>query len=141
MKAPWHLWVIGIVTLLWNAGGAYDYLMNQTKNEAYLAMMTPEQIAYFERYPTWTVAVWAFGVWGAVLGSVLLLLRSRFALWSFVASFAGMVVNMAYGLTAGNSAMTGAMGVMGLLFIAAIFVVALLLIWYSSRMRSAGVLR
>ena len=97
MKAPWHLWVIGIVTLLWNAGGAYDYLMNQTKNEAYLAMMTPEQIAYFESYPTWTVAVWAFGVWGAVLGSVLLLLRSRFALWSFVASFAGMVVNMAYG--------------------------------------------
>ena len=35
-KTPWHLWVIGIVATLWNAGGAYDYTMTQTRNMDYL---------------------------------------------------------------------------------------------------------
>ena len=42
-KAPWHLWVVGIVALLWSAGGAFDYVMTQTRNEEYLAAFTEEQ--------------------------------------------------------------------------------------------------
>ena len=26
-KAPWHLWVVGVVTLLWNAVGIFSYMM------------------------------------------------------------------------------------------------------------------
>jgi hypothetical protein len=140
MKTPWHLWLVGIVALIWNAGGAYDYIMTQTRNEAYLSMMTPEQLAYFDGFPTWAEAVWAIGVWGAVLGSILLLLRSRFALWAFTASFAGMIANLVYGLAGGNSAMTGSMGTIAVAFSVAIIVIALLEIWYSSKMKGAGVL-
>lgn len=32
MRAPWHLWLIGIIAVLWHAGGAFDYLMTQTNN-------------------------------------------------------------------------------------------------------------
>ena len=82
MKTPWHLWVIGVVTLLWNAGGAFDYLMTETRAQWYLDQFTPEQLDYFYGFPPWVVASWAVGVWFAVLGSVLLLVRSRHAVRS-----------------------------------------------------------
>ena len=64
-KAPWHLWVIGVLTLLWNAMGAFDYLMTQTQNEAYMSEFTPEQLEFFYNFPTWMVAFWALAVWVA----------------------------------------------------------------------------
>ena len=80
-KRPWHLWVVGIVSLLWNAMGAFNYLMTETRNEAYLSEYTPEQLEYFTSYPAWAVAFWAIAVWGSLVGSVLLLLGllGRFA--------------------------------------------------------------
>ena len=65
-KAPWHLWVIGVLTLLWNAMGAFDYLMTQTQNEAYMSEFTPEQLEFFYNFPSWMVAFWALAVWGGV---------------------------------------------------------------------------
>jgi hypothetical protein len=31
-KTPWHLWVVGILSLLWNAFGGYDYTMTQLRD-------------------------------------------------------------------------------------------------------------
>jgi len=31
-KTPIHLWVVGILAILWNSIGAVDYLMTQTQN-------------------------------------------------------------------------------------------------------------
>ena len=31
---PRHLWIVGIVALLWSLFGAMDYIMTETKNEA-----------------------------------------------------------------------------------------------------------
>ena len=53
MKTPWHLWIVGLVTLLWNAMGAFDYVMIQTKNADYLTQFTPEQLPYFQSFPVW----------------------------------------------------------------------------------------
>ena len=68
MKAPWHLWVIGIVSLLWNAMGAYDYYMTQSQNEAYMGQFSPEQLEFFDGFPAWVDATWAIAVWFALLG-------------------------------------------------------------------------
>ena len=38
--APWHLWAIGIASLLWNCFGGYDYVMSQTRNAEYMRAMT-----------------------------------------------------------------------------------------------------
>ena len=43
-KAPWHLWLIGIATLLFNAMGVFSYTMTKLGKLADLGM-TPEQIA------------------------------------------------------------------------------------------------
>jgi len=34
VKAPWHLWTIAIIGLLWNLMGAMDFVMTQTRNRA-----------------------------------------------------------------------------------------------------------
>lgn len=143
MKTPWHLWVIGVVSLLWNAGGAYDYLMIKTANAAYLEAYSPEQMAYFDTYPLWVSIAWALGVWGAIAGSILLLLRSRFAVTAFALSLLGLLGNTIWGLFISDTPMTALMGDAAtsmMLFTAAIFVVAILLWFYAARMRRAGVL-
>ena len=140
MKAPWHLWVIGIVSLLWNAVGAVDYYMTQTRNEAYLGQFTPELLEYFFGYPSWAVAAWAAGVWLALAGSVLLLFRSAYALWAFIFSFLGLVVASIYSFGLAEVAMTDVVGDEALVFTAAIAIVSLFLVWYARRMKIVGVL-
>jgi hypothetical protein len=36
-RIPWHLWLVGILGLLWESVGAFDYLMAQTQNESYMS--------------------------------------------------------------------------------------------------------
>ena len=96
MRAPWHLWLIGILALVWNAGGAFDYLMTQTNNDGYLSEMTEAQRAWLDARPVWFDAVWAIGVWFAVAGSLLILLRSRFAAPAFLIALAGLIASSVY---------------------------------------------
>jgi len=137
-RAPWHLWVIGILTLLWNAVGAMDYVMTQTRNEKYMSGFTSEQLDYFYGFPAWVVAAWALAVWGGVLGSLLLLLRKRLAVPALLVSFLAMVVTTIHNfvLTNGMEIMGGGAGMLA--FNAAIFLVALGLVVYSRALRAKG---
>ncbi len=98
--APWHLWVVAAIAVLWNGFGGYDYTMSHLQGETYYRQMgmTEAQIAQMAGYPTWMHAVWAIGVWGSVVGSVLLLLRSRWAFHAFAVSLLGAVGSLAYTL-------------------------------------------
>jgi len=138
-KTPWHLWLVGIVALLWDLMGAYDYLMTEMRNEAYMSRFTPEQLEFFYGFPTWIIAAWALAVWGGVLGSVLLLLRRRLAVPVFLVSLLAMVVTSVrnYGFADGLAAS----GTGGLVFSAVIFLFALFLLLYSRAMASRGLLR
>lgn len=137
-KVPWHLWVVGVIALLWNGYGGYDYVMTQTKNAAYLAQFTAEQRAYFSSFPMWMEAVWAIGVWGGVLGAVLLLLRSKWAFQAFLASLIAFAVSIVFGQVSGGSAV---MGATGMVFSAVIFVLGLAFVMYSRMMVRKGLLR
>lgn len=139
--APWHLWVVGIVAVLWNAFGCFDYTMTALQGEAWLrqAGMTDAQIAYVNAMPTWMTAVWAIGVWGGLLGSALLLARRKLALPVFVASLAAYVLSLVYYyvLSDGLAAMGAGMIPMNI----AILVGCLFFVWYAWLMAKRGVLR
>ena len=135
---PRHLWIVGILALIWNLIGAMDYIMTELRNEAYMAQFTPEQLDFFYSFPAWLVAFWAVAVWGGVLGAVLLLMRKKLAVTVLVVSFLCMVVT-----TVHNYGFAGAadiVGGMGLFFSGVVFVVALALILYARRMAARGVL-
>jgi hypothetical protein len=139
-KTPWHVWVVGIVALLWNSVGAMDYFMTQTRNEGYLSQFTPEQLEYFYAFPTWLVALWAIAVWGGVLGALLLLARKRLAVPVFLVSLISMATTAVY-----NYGISNGMEVVGdtfsLVFTAVIFVIALGLYLYARTMHAKGLLR
>ncbi len=139
-ETPWHLWVVGIIGLLWSAMGAMDYVMTQTKSEAYMNAFSPEQLAFFYGLPTWTVATWAIGVWGGVVGSIFLLLRKSLAVWLFLASLLAMLITSFQ-----NYVLSNGMEVMGepflLAFTAIIFLAALALYMYARTMKHCGVIR
>lgn len=102
MKAatPWHLWAVGVISLLWNAFGGYDFVMSVTQGETYwrASGMTDAMVAYYNAMPTWMYVPWVLGVWGAVAGSVLLLMRNKLAVPAFALSLLGAVGSLAYGL-------------------------------------------
>jgi hypothetical protein len=141
MKTPWHLWVVGILAVLWHGFGAFNYSMTQTRNDAYLAAFTPEQRAYFDGYPAWAVAGWAFGVWASTLGSVLILLRSRFSLHAFVVSLIGTLVALVWSFGLSDVSMAEVVGPEGWVITGLISAIVILMIWNAARMTARGVLR
>ena len=139
-RTPLHLWLVAALATLWNAFGCFDYLMTQTRNEQYLAGFTDPQRVYFDSFPIWMEAAWAFGVWGGLAGSLLLLARSRWAVAAFALSLAGLAISTVYQYVLNSppaDMMTGAMIAMNLV----IWAVAIGLLIYAMRMRRRGVLR
>lgn len=135
---PWHLWVIGVVTLLWNAMGALDFVMTQTQNEGYMEAFTEEQLEFFYGLPSWVVFAWGTAVFGSVIGSALLLLRSRWALQVFAISLVAMLLTTIQNFLLSNG--LEIMGTVGVIFSAIIFTIAVGLVWYAWAMKRAGVL-
>ncbi len=95
-KTPWHLWVVGVLSLLWNSGGAASYTMTELQMLGGMDSLTPEMVDYFYGFPTWAVVFWALGVWGCFFGSLALLFRSRFAVWLFGISIVGLIGTTVY---------------------------------------------
>ena len=138
-RAPWHLWVVGIVSLLWNAIGATDYVMTQMRVESYMSGFTKEQLDYFYGFPAWVIAAWAIAVWSSALGSLVLLFRSALSIPLFSAALLGMVATSFHNFVLTNG--VAIMGIGGAAFSAFVFVVGALLFYYAMAMRRAGVLR
>lgn len=140
-KTPWHLWVVGIVSLLWNAMGAMDFIMTQMKPEVWLKAFTPEQVEYIQGFPLWSVLAWGVGTLGSFLGSVLLLLRRGAAFHLFSASLVGALGTSLYsfGLSDGLKIMGGGAGMIA--FNATIIALTVVQMVYAKYMRKRGVLR
>jgi hypothetical protein len=139
-KAPRHLLIVGVLALLWNAVGAFDYVMTETRNSSYMSSFTADQLAYFNSFPKWAIATWALGVWGGVVGSLLLLLRRRTAVVVFAVSLFSAALTFIYnfGLSDGLKIMGGAGA---LIMPAVILLIGALLLLYSRRMVKNETLR
>lgn len=138
VRAPWHLWVIGIVSTLWNLVGAFDYLATELRWEPYMSEFTQQQLDYFYGFPAWMVAAWALGVWGALAGSICLLLRKRWAVLMFGISMVGLAVSTVYNFGLSNG--LEIMGNGGVIFTVVIWIIAILLFLYARAMSKKGVL-
>ena len=140
VTTPRHLWVVGVLSLLWNGMGALDYTMTETRNASYMNDFTPEQLKFFYSFPKWVIATWAISVWGGVAGSLALLGRKRWALPIFAASLVTMVITFVHNFVFANGlAIMGGAG--ALAFTLAIVAVGAALVLYSRWLGRMGVLR
>lgn len=136
VNTPWHLWVIGIIAVLWNAIGAFDYTATQLRLDFYMSQFTQAQLDYYYSFPLWILVTWGVATWGAVLGSIALLLRKSWAVWLFGLSILGIILTAIY--TIGIAPMT--MNAGQWIFTLLIWAIAIFLFFYARAMKKAGVL-
>ena len=143
-RAPMHLWIVGGLAVLWNAFGGYDYTMTRLGNLDYLSQFGAdgnEILAWVDSFPIWAQFGWGLGVWMGVLGSILLLLRSRWAVAAFGLSLVGMALSFGYQYTGAapmpGNAGEGAMAYMPLFIV----LVGVLLFLYARAMNQKGLLK
>jgi hypothetical protein len=141
VKTPWHVWGVGVFALLFNAIGVFDFVMSMAQGAKYQASagMTPDQIAHYQQMPAWMTVVWAVGVFGAFLASVLLLLRRQLAVPVFIVSLVAFGISLFY-----TYVLTQAGPMMGQQMAIASAVIASLLVLFSVYgrfMSRRGVLR
>jgi hypothetical protein len=98
-------------------------------------------LAWIDAFPLYAQIGWGLGVWMGLLGSVLLLLRSRWAVWSYVLSLIGALLGLGYQIAlapplpgAHESALTRMIPYI-------VIVIAAALVWYANTMQKKGVLR
>jgi hypothetical protein len=139
-KTPWHLWLVGVLGLLWNGYGATDFAMSMIQGDAWYRMnkMTDVQIAAMHSYPWWMYVVWFAGTWGAIIGTVLLLFRSRWAVHAYLVSLVGFLLSLVYAYFLSDAkAAVGQMAPMhGVILVGCLF-----FLWYAWTMAKRGVLR
>jgi hypothetical protein len=99
-STPWHLWVVAILTLLWNGSGAVTILMAQM---GWALDMDAHEVAFYANQPIWLVLATCVATVAPVAAAVALLLRSRSAVWLFGLALAALVFNNVYDVAAGTS--------------------------------------
>lgn len=135
-KTPWHIWVVGILSLLWNAAGAYTIMSAQAGR---LEGIAADEAAYYAAQPTWFAALTDIALLSAIAAAAALLLRSKWAVELFILSIVCIAVTACYDLAMGTSRMFSNTG--ALVATLAIWVLAVLQLWYAASMRKKGVLR
>lgn len=131
-KAPTGYWVVAGIGLLWNAFGAYLYMMARLDPDTALAGADPAMKAYVLGQPLWANIGYGLGIWGSFIGSAAMMLRSRHAETLFAVSFAGAAVSHLGQALAGVLPVGLAVVIMGV--IAALW-------WYCRRSAGQGILR
>ena len=144
-RTPVHLWVVGVLGTLWNAMGAYDYVMTRMRNTDYLAAMMPgvdpgDTLAWIDAFPVWAQFGWGLGVWAGLAGTLLLLLRSRWSEYALAASLVGIILGIGYQIAAAPP-LRGAEGAMFEIMPYVVIVIGVALFLYARAMRAKGLLR
>jgi hypothetical protein len=135
-KTPWHLWAVAILSLLWNAAGAWTIMQAQSGAPM---DMDANEIAYYAAQPAWFVAVVDVALVAPIFAAVALLLRSRWAVALYALSVAAIFLTGAYDIAQGTALL---LHDRGWLVLECVTVgVALLQLWYAAAMRSYGLLR
>lgn len=119
--------------------GVLSFMLTELHVEAVMSRFPPQQREYFESFPWWAVAGWAIGVFGGVIGCLLLVLKKRLAVPVLLASLIGMI-----GCNLGGLFLLGGLGVMretgGLGFTAMPIIIAAFLAYYARAMSKKSVL-
>ena len=135
VSTPWHLWVVGGLLFLMNAPAAVGYVATIIRFEPYMANFPEDALAYYDAAPLWMYGLWGGSIIGGLAGSILLLLRRGLA--APVTAFAWICSVGAVAYAVANPAPDGG----GPLFMAAILLVALLIVFYMRWLQRRGVLR
>ncbi len=100
-------WAVSILAVIWGISGVIDYYLVTTKHPEYLAQLPAAFNEMISNFPLWREIVWGISIAGALLGGLLMLARSAWAvpvLWavpiSMLIGFVGYDLLIANGIEA-----------------------------------------
>ena len=136
VKAPWHLYLIGLAAVLWNLAGVFDFLATATQFAPYMQRMPEGAQQYWADLPDTIYGIWALAVFSALAGSMMLLRRHLLAVRVLALSATATIFSMAatYSRPAPDADLNRVVAV-------CIIVVALLVLNYAFHQAKRGVLR
>ncbi len=137
-KPTTSFWIIGIVALIWNLMGVYEYLKIAYMTAEELFALPPEEQVLYENIPAWVTAAFALAVFGGSLGCILLLLRKKLATLVFIISFVSILAQMTYNLL--MSKVMEVYGPVGFIMPVMVIAVGAFLVWYSRKTQAQGIL-
>lgn len=141
VKTPWHLWLVGILAVLVNAFPVVDFTLTNMESEFWLSPLTSDQRVFILGAPLWADICWAIGGFGAFIGSVLLLFRSRHAVTAYIVSIVGLAGSTLYQHVLNGETTRALFQNVAMFVTVTIWVIMLALLFYARTMKAKGVLR
>lgn len=141
LKTPWHLWLVGILSLLWNFGGASEFTAISIQYGDAMSDYNYAQQEYFTGLLLWVQISWGIAAWSAFIGSVLLLLRIRLAVTMFLINIFALILTTIHRFVLDDEKLYRAVFSNAIWFSVSILVLAILLYLYAHALRTKGVLR
>ncbi len=135
-KPPIWFWIVSVIALIWNGLGVHGYLSQAYNTSAYTDAYTAEQLDVMNNLPSWYIGLFATAVFSGALGSLLLLLKKKFAYILLVLSFLTATTQMVYFLFFADlkGVDFSANQIMAYIVIA----FAAFLVWFSNSSKSKG---
>lgn len=132
-------WIIGVISLLWNSMGVYNYLIQAYQTEAYTSSVNEAQLALMESMPSWNTALFAIAVFSGLIGTIFLLMRKKLAVPLFFLSFITATVMQLYWLF-GTDAVEVFKEDMPYLMPIIVIVFCAFILWYSKSQKANKVI-
>lgn len=124
-------WFVSLFAVIWGIFGCVDYYLISTANPDYLAQLPLRFIELVNGFPLWREVLWGISIAAALIGGLLMLLRTAWAvpvLWavpiSMIVGFVGYDLAMANGIAA--------YGTYGLVASTIMIIIALILALYAA---------
>lgn len=123
----WSFWLIGALTLLWNALGFVNFLVQMSPDV--VATFPESHQAIINGRPLWATAGFGVGVFVGALGCALLLLKKSAANYLFIISLVGIIVTMLHTIRVGTTVVEFTAAEIFVMIVLPVMV-ATFLVWY-----------
>lgn len=136
-KLPTWFWIVAVLGLAWNIFGVVQFLstFNGTLESLMRNGLTSEQAKLYLSLPSWMTAAFAIGVFGGVIGNILLLIRKKISVSVFLLSLAGYIVLYIGDITQGVFKVFGTPQVV---ILTSVVLIAAGLLWLSRSFTKSG---
>ncbi|MBA6154447.1 hypothetical protein [Gelidibacter maritimus] len=124
-KPPVYFWIVGIIALLWNLFGVYNYVMQAFVTTEQRTQFSQAQHNLYDDLPIWYVSIFAIAVFAGLFAAISWLLRKRWAYTLFIISFLAVGAQQFYVLTEINPR--------DIFLPLTSIVIAVFLVWFSKR--------
>ena len=136
---PIWFWILGVLAVLWNLIGLLAFVAQMLMTEETMAQLPEAQQDLYRNMPTWVNFAFAVAVVCGTLGTILLLVRTKFATPVLALSLLGVLLQYGHMFLMTNT--PSVMGAGAMVLPALVVLISIGLIPYSTYCKGRGLLK